>query len=200
MATVTDSYSRLVAWLKIILPLLALAILSTLFLVSRTIDPSQTIPYADVDVAELARTQRIGAPSYSGMTEDGSAVSFTAESARPEGGFDGQVTALKPVARIEMKNGRVVELTSDEGYVDQKTQVAGLSGNVRLQTSDGYEVTTEQALTRLDATSVETTGPVVGTSPMGDVRAGRAVLTKAADGGFVLRFEGRVNLLYRPQS
>jgi lipopolysaccharide export system protein LptC len=63
MAAAIDGYSRLVAWLKIILPLIALGILATLFLVSRTIDPSQTIPYADVDVQDLARNQRVGAPS-----------------------------------------------------------------------------------------------------------------------------------------
>ncbi len=57
MATYDNTYSRVVAWLKILLPLLALAILSTLFLVARTIDPAQNIPYADVDIDELdART------------------------------------------------------------------------------------------------------------------------------------------------
>jgi lipopolysaccharide export system protein LptC len=200
MATVTDSYSRLVAWLKIILPLLALAILSTLFLVSRTIDPSQSIPYADVDVAELARTQRIGAPSYSGMTEDGAAVTFTAESARPDGSPDERVTALGPTARIDLPTGRSIELRSDEGYVDQTTRIAGLAGHVRLETSDGYRVDTAEAKTRLDATSVETGGPVSGTGPMGTINAGRAVLTRAADGSYVLRFERGVNLLYRPDS
>ena len=33
-----DRYSQLVGWLKVLLPLLALAILSTLFLLSRAID------------------------------------------------------------------------------------------------------------------------------------------------------------------
>jgi hypothetical protein len=35
--------------MKIVLPLAALAILSTLFLVSRTIDPTESIPFADID-------------------------------------------------------------------------------------------------------------------------------------------------------
>jgi lipopolysaccharide export system protein LptC len=198
MAEVTDGYSRLVAWLKIILPLLALAILSTLFLVSRTIDPSQTIPYADVDVDELARTQRIGAPAYTGMTEDGSAISFEAESVRPQDGPGKRVTALRPRARIALPNGRTIELHAREGYVDQEARIAALDGAVELETSDGYHIVTDTAETRLDATSMETKGPVSGTGPMGELTAGRAVLTRGTDGEFVLRFENGVNLLYRP--
>ena len=44
-----DRYSRMVAIFKVLLPLAALAILSTLFLLSRTIDPTTTIPFADQD-------------------------------------------------------------------------------------------------------------------------------------------------------
>ncbi len=45
-----DRYSRMVALLKVSLPLIALGILSTLFLVSRAVDPPMTIPFADSEV------------------------------------------------------------------------------------------------------------------------------------------------------
>ena len=45
-----DRHTRLVGWLKVALPLTALAILSTLFLVARRIDPEAALPYAEVDV------------------------------------------------------------------------------------------------------------------------------------------------------
>ena len=198
MATATDGYSRLVAWLKIILPLIALAILSTLFLVSRTIDPSQTIPYADVDVQDLARNQRIGAPSYSGMTRDGSAISFQADSARPGADPEGRVTAERPTARIDLPTGRGIVLIADQGYVDQKANIAALDGNVRLESTDGYVIETDMAQTRLDATLMESGGPVNGSGPMGNISAGRVILTRVEDGSYVLRFEMGVNLVYRP--
>ena len=60
MTMYDNSYSRFVALTKVILPIIALGILSTLFLFSRNIDPTQSIPYADVDVEGLAREQQIG--------------------------------------------------------------------------------------------------------------------------------------------
>ena len=52
-----NTYSTVVSWAKIILPLVALGLLSTLFLFSRTPDPNRAIPFAAVDVEELAREQ-----------------------------------------------------------------------------------------------------------------------------------------------
>nr|WP_232014486.1 hypothetical protein [Cereibacter sphaeroides] len=76
-------HSRLVSWLKVVLPLAALAILSTLFLVARTINPDDAIPYADVDVADRVREPRITAPTWAGITSDGAALSVEAAAARP---------------------------------------------------------------------------------------------------------------------
>ena len=72
-----DSHSRLVGWLKVALPLTALALLSTLFLVARKIDPEAALPYAEVDVAERIREPRMTAPTYAGVTEDGATLTIT---------------------------------------------------------------------------------------------------------------------------
>ena len=47
--------TRTVRWLRVLLPLLALAMLSTLFLFSRGSDGESQIPYADVDAEAMAR-------------------------------------------------------------------------------------------------------------------------------------------------
>ncbi len=65
MATYDNTYSRVVAWLKVLLPVIALVLLSTMFLISRTIDPSRAIPFANVDVEGMVRDQRISAPAFS---------------------------------------------------------------------------------------------------------------------------------------
>lgn len=94
-------HSRLVSWLKVVLPLAALAILSTLFLVARTINPDDAIPYADVDVADRVREPRITAPTWAGITSDGAALSVEAAAARPgqSPGEEGRAAALR--ARID---------------------------------------------------------------------------------------------------
>jgi lipopolysaccharide export system protein LptC len=45
-----DAHTRVVGWLKVALPLIALALLATLFLLADRIDPDDALPYAEVDV------------------------------------------------------------------------------------------------------------------------------------------------------
>jgi len=88
-----NTYSRVVAWAKVLLPLLALALLSTLFLVARTVDPAQKLPFADIDVDAIAREQRIGAPKFNGVTKEGTAISLSADSASQRHRILGQFCA-----------------------------------------------------------------------------------------------------------
>ncbi|HDR29767.1 MAG TPA: hypothetical protein ENN83_14595, partial [Rhodovulum sp.] len=63
MASHDNAYSRFIALAKIVLPLAALGILSTLFLISRDTPSGDDLPYSRVAVDELIREQRIGAPN-----------------------------------------------------------------------------------------------------------------------------------------
>ena len=84
MASHDNTYSRLIAWLKVLLPVLALVLLSTMFLIARTIDPNRALAYAKVNLDNLTRSQRVSAPRFSGVTEDGAALSFSASTAEPD--------------------------------------------------------------------------------------------------------------------
>ena len=66
MARADNAWSRWVALLKIVLPLIALALLSSIFLLSRTIDPTATIPFTEVDVEDRVREPRLTEPKFSG--------------------------------------------------------------------------------------------------------------------------------------
>jgi len=201
MATYDNSYSRFVAWTKVILPIVALGILSTLFLFSRNIDPSQSIPYADVDVEGLAREQRIGAPNYAGVTEDGVAISITAESARPA--FDNpkivKGTLLNAV--IEDTSGGQISVTSNDGEIDSEQQIAKLQGGVQIQTSTGYTINTSGISINLDQSSMITDGGITGHGPLGTLDAGQMELQtiEGSQGLHLLVFNGGVKLVYDPK-
>jgi lipopolysaccharide export system protein LptC len=126
------TYSRIISWLKIILPLFALAILSTIFLVSQKVDPTTSIPYADIDVDELAREQRISTPNFATVTKDGSAITLHATSAKPLIGVD-SLTIYQPRSKIDMVTGGSVEFSAAEGILNQETRLLTLQGDVRLQ-------------------------------------------------------------------
>ncbi|MEO1705162.1 MAG: hypothetical protein AAFR50_07490, partial [Pseudomonadota bacterium] len=84
MAARRDGYSTAVGALKVVLPLAALGLLSTLFIFSGEVDPSQSIPYAELNVEQLAEEQRVTAPYLAGVTPDGAAVTFTGSAVIPD--------------------------------------------------------------------------------------------------------------------
>ena len=138
-----DTYSRVVAWLKIVLPLVALAILSVLFLVARTIDHAQNLPFADVDIDEITRDQRVSRPNFSSVTADGAAITLSASSARPVPGSPGIVTGDDISAGIDLPNGDRIDIRSDLAVIDTAAQLAELQGGVVVDSSDGISLRAE---------------------------------------------------------
>lgn len=201
MAIADNAYSRFVFWLKVLLPLLALAILSTLFLVSETLDPNKAIPYADVDVAQILREQGITRPTFGGTTADGATITLSAEAVRPVAGEGLRLrgTALDVV--VEMPEDRMVAISSPTGDVDFTGRVASLGGGAILESSLGYRVETEALTAALDRVDAATKGSVAARFPGGTIDAAGMQLTRDGDaGGFVLVFKGDVRLVYDPKA
>lgn len=201
MVRVDNRYSRFVAWVKIILPLVALALLSSLVLFSRSIDPEGAIPFAEVDVRELAREQGISAPTYTGVTSDGAAIVLSAGSARPDLDDPARGTASDLSARIDTPDGERIDVTAESGTIDTRSGVAELSGNVRVKTSSGYSLRTDAMRTALDKTDILSRGPVDGDGPPGRLEAGRMHIfeDESRPGAYVLVFQDGVKLIYQPQ-
>jgi len=195
-----NAYTRFITLAKIVLPLAALALLSTLFLLSRNIDPTESIPYATVDVEELVREPRVTAPNYSGVTSDGTAIAVQAETARPDPEEADRASADRLTARLDFADGNSADITSAEGTVDTKAGLAYLEGGVVIDTSTGYHITTEALTTALEYTSVVTETTVEATGPLGRLTAGRMQLDEDPDapGQYLLVFKDGVKLIYDP--
>lgn len=204
--TVSDNlHSTVVAWLKILLPLIALAILSTLFLVSRTVDPSAAIPYATVDIDERVKEPRLTAPTWAGVTDDGAALSISADEARPKQGETQGPSAQAISALLETPDGGTAQLVAQRGELDPDSGALVVEGGVVITTSTGYRLTTERMSAALDRTQVISDGPVTGTGPVGQIDAGSMEIRhddSAGDGGkgalYLLVFKKGVKLLYVP--
>jgi lipopolysaccharide export system protein LptC len=194
------SHSRLVAWLKVLLPLAALAILSSLFLVSRGIDPESAIPYSDVDVAARLDEPRLTAPVFTGMTDDGAAVTVTAADMRPLAGRPGRGTARRLTVRLEAASGTVTTLEAETAWMDTATEEVVLGGGVTVVTSTGYRLTAPDMQGSIARTDLLATGGVAGDSPFGPVSARMMQITPdpTVPGSHVLDFKGDVRLIYRP--
>jgi len=194
-----DRHTRVVGWLKVALPLAALAILSTLFLVARRIDPEAALPYAEVDVEDLAREPRMTAPTYAGLTSDGAALTLSAKEARPVAeGAPAAAAGLR--LALDTPDGARTELVAGTAVMDDDTREIVLSGGVVVTTSTGYRLETTEVAAKLDRTGLESRAPVVATGPAGDIRADRMVLSQdnQTPGSYVLVFNGGVQLVYQP--
>ncbi|MGR3436106.1 MAG: LPS export ABC transporter periplasmic protein LptC [Shimia sp.] len=189
-----DGYTRLVRVLKVALPLGALGLLSTMFFFSGEVDPTQSIPFAELDVDALIREQRLSNPYFSGVTGDGAAIAIAAASARP----DGPVVDVQTVeARLDTP-GRRLTLTAAAGRIDPPGQVARLEGGTRIVTSDGFEMDTDALTSALDRTDLRSDGPLTADTPFGTLEAGGMVLTADA-GGERLVFDSGVRIVYQPR-
>ena len=195
----SNTYSRVVAWAKIILPLVALALLSTLFLFSRTLDPNRAIPFADVDVEELAREQSLGQPRFAGTLSDGREVIFTANRATPVAGEPDQIAATDIEARVDLDDSSVLLIVAGAGLFDLAAQLADLSTSVGLTTSNGYHLTTELLRFSLGEFMASSPGPVDVTGPGITLQAGSMEIS-GTEGNNLVVFNGGVRMLYDPQS
>lgn len=189
-------HSRLVAVLKIALPLLALAILSSLFLFSRPIDPEDAIPYADVEIADRLATPRMVGAGFSTVTSDGATLTLTADQAAPRaGGAD--VSGL--AGQLVTPGGAVTDFSAATATLDRAAALLRLDQGVRLTSSTGYQITTDRLDMGTDRSFVQSGGAVQATTPAGDLTAGGLRMDRRTDGsGYLLVFNHGVRLLYLP--
>lgn len=192
-------HSALVHGAKIALPLAALVLLSTLFLFSGKVDPTTAAIYSRVDVDTLAREQRLTAPEFSGMTEDGAALTVQAATAAPDPAGNGAV-AGQIIAKLEEPTGVVTDLSAKSGRIDPAAGQISLSDGVAVQTSSGYRIATDRVDMATDRSSLTAPGTVRAEAPFGTIRAGQMQIDAPdSKAGSNLVFKGGVKLIYQPQ-
>ncbi|MEL6958434.1 MAG: hypothetical protein AAGL89_05715 [Pseudomonadota bacterium] len=190
-----EGYSRLVGFLKITLPLAALALMSTIFLFARAPSTDTSIPYADIE--DIAREPRLSEPQVSGVAEDGSVVEVTAQTARPtEDGLtiEGLRTAIEAV------DGTLIHITAGTGEIDNATRIVTLSGLARIETSNGFEMETMGLTADIATGTILTDGALEVQAPFGTLTAGQLrIETPSAEQGQVMLFQNGVRLIYLPE-
>ena len=198
-----DGYSRLVRVFRVAFPLVAVALLASIFLFSNRLPTSLiNIP---PEVIELARGQKITNPHFSGVTKVGDAFSISAEWALPDAPQPVRIELSKPVTTIDFQDGRNLRSESSTGMLDLAKNIATLSGGVSLVTSDGYNAHSEKLLMNIETGNVFSPGPVNAIGPLGSIQAGAMELRQDLDknqtgGKGVLLFKKGVKLVYIPQT
>lgn len=111
-------YSRLIAWLKILLPLGALALLSTIFLYARGPDPIAVIPVL-TGGADPTQTEQMGSPFYAGTTENGQGLTLAARQARFSDAENSGMIADDLRAVIDVSDGNRIVIDATVGQMEE---------------------------------------------------------------------------------
>jgi lipopolysaccharide export system protein LptC len=195
------TYSNLVAGLKVLLPLTALGILSTLFLISKKVDFESAIPFADVELEKRLRDRQITAPYISGQTNDGHDITLTLATAHPDIDDPSRIIAEQVGALISTTGGTEITVRANAGEMSSAFNEVELDGDVEIVTSAGYIITTDTMLFGLEDARAETAGHVIAESALGTLEAGRMALRPSGENNEIyLFFTKGVRLVYTPQN
>jgi lipopolysaccharide export system protein LptC len=197
VAQIGNMHSRLVAVLKVTLPLIALVLLSTLFIFSRKINPEDAIPYATVDVADRLRDPKMTGAAFSGVTQDGASLTIAANEAKPNAA-GGALSLVQ--AALHTPDGVDSELAAAAVVLNQTAGMIALSQGAEFRNAAGYVVSADGFNIATAKTFVESIGAISGQAPAGQITAQHMLLSQdGADGPYLLVFKGKVRLLYQPK-
>jgi lipopolysaccharide export system protein LptC len=192
-----NTYSTAIAWTKVVLPLIAIGLLSTLFLFSRTPDPDAALPYVDAD--QLVREQRLSRPRFAGTLEDGREVALVADTAAAAAGDPNTILMTTIDGTVILSEEETANVTADAGDMNLASQIIELVGSVVAVTTAGYRLSTEQLFVTMGTLGLQSPGTIRLTGAGIDLEAG-AMDMSGPQGETFVSFTGGVRLLYQPEN
>ncbi len=208
--------TRLVAWAKVMLPLAALALLSTLFLLARAPDGSGMpgdVPFARIEEVAGGAGEggpRIDAPRLAGLAPDGTAVILQARRLLPlpgqPDGFHAEAPRLETRAPPGVAGGLTARLAAAEGEVLGPTRTLRLLGGVALDATSPaagpLRARMGSATADLGSGTLTGLGGVEAETRLGSLRADAMRLVQGGaegtEAGARVVFNGAVRLVYHP--
>lgn len=194
------AYSKVVRKLRLILPLVAVAIVVMLFTWTILDDTAEISENPKDKGAEQTRNELLEA-RFESRDEAGRPYTITAARAlqgKPELGQDEKTIYLdKPSGQMALEQGQTLGLTAQEGTYDQDAGALDLQGGVALNTTDGYEMRTDKVMISLNDSTARSDTPLEGKGPAGSVEA-KGFSADNEKGLLVLK--GPARLIIKPEA
>jgi lipopolysaccharide export system protein LptC len=187
------THRRFVLFLKIALPLALIAAIAVAIVVPR-LGREEGFDFSGFDVSD---GMRMANPRFNGVTRSGQPYEIASDWAQPDSPDPGRVE-LGPVRGwIDLDPARRATIVADGGVALPHENLLRLSGNVIVETTDGYRLRTGEAEIDIADSTLRAPGPVAGAGPAGEIEAGsmRASRDQAGD---VIWFEDRVRVVIEP--
>ncbi len=194
-------HSRRVGRLRFILPVAAMTMLLMVM-----VWPWLTggyhgliMPVFDEAIGREADQIRMHNPRYVGRTEKQEPYEVTAASAFLDPANDERIHLDQLIAVVERIDAEPVHLRANQGLLDRDSKTLDLKGDLELRFGEHYVFETSEASVDFGREEMEVVGetPVTGEGPIGTLAADSFTVQ---DGGSLLRFAGRVQVVYRPEA
>ncbi len=201
MSAITDTprifvsrwHTRRVAYLKLMLPAVALAIVTLVLAWPNLVHDDKRVRLGQTratlpDVEAL----RLINPRYVGMDDQQRPFTVVAASATQQGNQDSEMLLERPKADMTLASGAWVAAEADSGRYDRAGSILDLAGAVHLFHDSGTELRTSKARLLLDQNRAFGDAPVEGQGPTGIV-TGEGFDMR--DRGAVVLFTGRATAI-----
>jgi len=166
------TYGRFVGWMKIVLPIVAVALLALVLtwpkFMARQGSDIPPLPRGASGFTDEARARNL---SISGFDRHDQPFTITASQAIQEDPGGDTVVLEGPSADITLNDGVWLAASADSGHFNRKTDVLQLSGSVDLFHDGGFELRTDEASVDLKNGIAWSHSPVEGTGPQGTLHA-----------------------------
>lgn len=118
-------------------------------------------------------------------------VEINAKQATPTDKEFSNVGLDKPTAAIALENGESLAVESSDGTYDRENNQLVLKGDVKLTSTDGYDIQTQEAKVSLETNYIETDKHVVGFGPTGTLEA-EGMQVDQANGKIILKGKSKL--------
>ncbi len=186
-------HSRMVAAMRLALPVLAAVLLAALALWSKLgLDGQNFILALQALGPQRVESMSMSNPHFSGIDDKKRPFSVTAKEATQLDRWGDLVDLKEPQADITLENGSWVSLSSDQGRYHRQGRILDLTGAVNVYHDQGYELHTRDVKVNLADSKATGHEAVEGQGPAGDLTAEGIELTDAGKRVFLL---GRTHMV-----
>ena len=192
-----DSYSAFVVWVKTLLPIVALGMLSTIFLFSGRVDVTQSLPYAKLNIAEIVREQRITKPYFSGVSNNGTEITVSAAYASSDTQNSNILNITDLSIILISEHEKAVRITAGLGVLDAAKQKAMASKDVYLTAMPDFWLKTNNLTVDLKQGIATADTLFQSITALGTIDAGNMVVKTITSGQQII-FTNGVRLIYYP--
>ena len=167
-----SSHDRVIAVLRRVLPM-AIGVLAAFVVVLPLYAGGDVSFLLDKNKVEVAKERlRVQSATYRGEDDKGQAFALSAGSAV-------QKSAAEPIVKLEQLSARIglrdgpASIVADHGHYDMDKQQVSIDGPVRVDSSGGYRLETQNSTVDLKSKTLKSGGAVTGTVPQGTFSADR---------------------------